>query len=465
MRSARSRNLTAVLALGPVLALWIWKVFVRPRPFWVHYFDPETSFFYEGLRILAGGSPFNVDNPGTPVQLASAAIALFTGTSPLSYPTFIAAAHACGLALTVAATFLLVHTALRDAPPAAALAAIWTWFLSPQAFEYQMVWSPEIFYFGFGVLGIVAIARALSVDDVRRDALAGAAVGLLIATKFVFIGWLAALCIALWSVRRALIAVAGAVGAFGVVTAVAWPRYPAMAAWLTKLAMNSEMHGRGSRGLPLLSDVLGGYAHTVLTAKAWMLWLLVVLVCGVLAYRDGSKRLVIFAASASAIVAVMAMRAPAFRYLMPISLCAVLVVGLARRRTAVLAVLAALLLTKAIRRDIDDHRTRIDSLFALRARVESALPSGTVVYGWRFSTPSFALRINATNDAQRNEIARVYPSEGHYNDWTREIFLPPGASRWDVLVIDESLLPGFPEPVGRTAGQFGTYRMILAPGR
>lgn len=60
MPLARSRNWTAALALLPVVGLWVWKVFLRPRPFWVHYFDPDTSYFYEGLRILSGSSPLNI---------------------------------------------------------------------------------------------------------------------------------------------------------------------------------------------------------------------------------------------------------------------------------------------------------------------------------------------------------------------------------------------------------------------
>ncbi len=474
MTPARSRNFTAAFAVLPVVAIWVWKVVIHPRPFWVHYFDPETSYFYEGLRILAGGSPFNVDNPGTPVQLASAAIALFTGTSPLTYPSFIVVAHAFGLVLTIGGTFLLVHTLLREAPPAIAVAAIWTWFLSPQALEYQLVWSPEMFFFGFGAMALVAIRRALGGGDAAgpaggtpalHDFVAGAAIGLLIATKFVFLAWLAAFCLALFSLRRALLAIAGALAAFFLATAVAWPRYPAMASWIFKLATSSGMHGRGPRGMPRLSEVFDGYAQTVMTSRAWMLWLLVVVLVGVLAYRSGAKRIVVFAATASALVAVMAMRAPAFRYLMPIALCAVLVVALTRWRPAILCALVALLLAKAIARDVDDHRTRIAAVTSLHAQVARALPPGVVVYTWRFSTPSFALRINATNDAQRHTIETRYPDEGHFNDWTGQLFLPRNARTWDVLVIDEALFPRFPQPVGRTIARFEQYRVVLPPGR
>lgn len=471
MNVRQSRNVTAAFALLPVVALWIWKTVLYPRPFWIHYFDPETSYFYEGLRIVSGQSPHNVDNPGTPVQLVSALISLFTGASPLTYSSFLVVAHAFGLVLSCGAAFLLMQTLLRAAPPAIAVAAIWTWFLSPQALEYQLVWSPEMFFFGLGSLALVAIAKSLSQPaHARRDAFAGAAIGVLIATKFVFVAWLAARWVAYLVARertivRTLISAGGAAGAFILTTAVAWPRYPAMGAWLARLALNSGLHGRGSRGLPQLSDVLDGYAQTILTSKAWMLWLIVVMVCGVRAYRRGARTLVVFAGTASLFVAMMAIRAPAFRYLMPIALCAVLIVALSDWRPLVLCTVAGLLLAKSIARDVGDHRARVESVTSIRSCVERALPAGVVVYSWRFSTPSFALRINATNDRQRNEIAGRFPREGHYNDWTGQLFLPPAARRWDALVIDEALLPGFPEPVGRTVARCEQFRVVLPPDR
>jgi hypothetical protein len=479
------RNLSAAIALLPIVLEWIWKTVIHPQPWWLHYYDPETSYFYEGLRIASGQSPFNVDNPATPLQLFSAAFSLMLGPSPLTYPRFIVAVHVFGLLLTIAGAFLLVHTLLRDAPPMLAVTAIWTWFMAPQALEYQLVWCGEILFFGFGAVALASVAGSLTNPiDRRRDLLAGATIGLLISVKFVFVAWIAALCIAYFAARerpiyRSAVATGSAVAAFFTATAVAWPRYPAMAHWLARLAFNSGYYGNGRRALPRLSDVISNYARVVLTSKGWMVWLAVVVICAVATWLRGprlARPVIVFAAAASGAVVVMAMRSPAFRYLFPVALCAVLVFAVSapllktrRRETAALALFAALLLGKAIAGDMRDHTSRIESLLPLHDKVTATVaglaPNGVVVYGWRFPTPSFGLRINATNYAQLGEIERRYPREGHYNDWFRRVLLPAGATHWDVLVIDRAMLSGFAQPVGRTAGHFNQYDVILAPGR
>lgn len=479
------RNVSAAIALLPVVAEWIWKTVIHPQPWWVHYYDPETSFFYEGLRIASGHSPVNIDNPATPLQLVSAAISLVTGPSPLSFPRFIVIAHVFGLLLTIAGVFLLAHTLLRDVPPLLAVTAIWTWFMAPQALEYQLVWCGEMFFFGFGAAALAGVASSLvNPADTRRDALAGAAIGVLIAVKFVFVAWIGALCVAYLFARvrpvfRSLVATASAAVAFFITTAVAWPRYPAMARWLVRLATNSGYYGNGRRELPSLSQVVSSYVHVVVTSKAWMVWLAIVVVCAAATWLRGPRNVrpvIVFAAAASGAVLVMAVRSPQFRYLFPIALCALLIVAvsapvLRERRVAssVLGVLAALLLAKAISGDMRDHRSRIESLVPLHDEVAAAVarvaPNGVVIYGWRFPTPSFGLRINATNDAQLAEIETRYPRQGHYNDWVHRVVLPAGADHWDALVIDRAMLPEFPGPVGRAVEHFNQYDLILPPGR
>lgn len=485
MRLRQSPLTSVVVALAPVVAEWIYKFAVRPRPFWVHYYDPETIHFYAGLAILAGHPPPNVDNPGTPLQLASAAIALVTGRSPLTYERFVFVAHVAGLALTSAGAVLLARTLLRGAPSPLAIAAVWTWFMAPQALEYQMVWSPEIFFFGLGTASLAAIAASLNgPPSASRDALAGASVGVLIATKFVFLPWLAALAVAYFAARerpfpRAAIATLSALGGFVAATLVAIPRYPAMLAWLVRLAAHSGAYGGGPRGAPRIGDVLAGYLHLASISKAWIAWLAIIAACAVVTFTRSARGLrpvVIFGGVASALSIVMTMRMPEFRYLLPVALCALLFLATAadevrkvRWLPAALCLVAAVLLAKAIAGDVRNHRKRIDEQVALHddvvAKLRDIAPSGVVVYGWRFPAPSFALRINATNEQQLAEIALRYPREGHYEDWRHRLVLPPRAARWGALVIDDGLLPGFPWPVGRTAARAAQFRIVLPPGR
>jgi hypothetical protein len=467
------RLLWVFAALLPVIGEWLYKFAIHPRPFWIHYYDPETSYFYEGLRILSGVTPWNIDNPGTTVQLASAAIALVTGDSPLAYPHFLPIAHIVGLAVTIAGALVLGRTLLRDVSPPLVVVALWTWFMAPQVLEYQMIWTAEVFFFGLGTLALATIVSSLRAHSLLRDALAGITIGVLIATKFVFLAWLPALMMAYLVARerpftRSTAALLGAIGGFVAVTAVAISRYPAMVRWLTGLAANSGTYGGGKRELPRVSDVLANYWHAMSTAKAWLLWLAVVAVCAILAFRRAPRLrpAIVFAAAAIAITLLMTMRAPAFRYLFPVALCAMLLMALAadeiRNVRWALLVLAALLFGKALARDVSDHRNRLASQRELHDEVAAIVrriaPNGVVVYSFRFPQPSFALRINATTDAQLAEIARAFPREGHVS-WKQRVVLPPGAAKWDVLVIDEAL----PQPAGRTVAKVHEFRIVLPP--
>ena len=87
MRRAHAIGYGFAAAL-PLLADSIYRVVIHPRPFWMHFYDPETIYFYQSLRLLGGHAPLNVDHPGTPVQLLGAVIALFTGRSPLQFDAF-----------------------------------------------------------------------------------------------------------------------------------------------------------------------------------------------------------------------------------------------------------------------------------------------------------------------------------------------------------------------------------------
>ena len=468
------------IALLPFLGEWLYKFAIDPRPFWIHYYDPETSYFYEGLRMLSGCSPFNVDNPGTTVQLASAAIALFTGRSPLSYPRFLPIAHILGLLMTIAGAFVLARTLLRDAAPALAIVTLWTWFMAPQVLEYQMIWTAEVFFFGLGAFALAAIVSSLGgaagSSGPSTDALAGLTIGILIATKFVFLAWLPALVVAYFvarerPVRRSIIATLGALAGFVAVTSVAIPRYPAMLRWLTGLAANAGTYGGGPRELPRVADVLANYWRAMSTSKAWMLWLAIVIVCAILAFKRAPRvrPVIVFGAAAGALTLLMAMRAPAFRYLFPVALCAMLLMAVAadvlrnvRWLPTALLIVAALLFEKAIARDVSDHRNRLEGQRELHdqvaAIVDRIAPHGVIVYSFRFPQPSFALRINATTDAQLAEIAQRYPREGHYS-WKHRVVLPTGATKWDVLVIDET----YPAPVGRTVAQVHEFRIVLPP--
>jgi hypothetical protein len=460
-RSSRPLTLAGAAAILPIAAEFIDKLAVHPRPFWAHDYDPETIYFYQSLSILDGHAPLNVDHPGIPVQLLGAAIAIFTGRSPLQFDAFRAAAYVVSFALTIAAAIVLARVLFRESSPWLAVAGVWTYFLAPMALERDIIWSAEILYFPLGVVSLIAVARG-------RDFPAGVAIGLCVATKFLFLGWAVALIVV---ARRRLHALAGLAIGFVAGTCVAMTKYPYMLGWMWQNASHTGAYGRGAVAMPDLGATLYRYVDFASHAKGWLLWIAAVAVLVWLARATIDRRLLAFSLVAMAITLLLPFRAPAARYLLPAGVAVVGMVAAARgvpRFAAIAAcALAALLLAKNLVSDDASHRQKIAGQRLLRAEIEAAVhgaaPRGVVVYGWRVPEPSFALRIEATEPSQLDLVARRYPDEGHFNDWERRIYLPPGARRWDVAVIDESLVDQFPEPLGRPVAAIGAYRVFANP--
>ena len=123
---------------------------IRPRPFWAFYYDPETIYLYDGLRLLRGQTPVNTDNPATVVQLLSAAILAPLAHTPFVIDTFRSAAYVVALALNAAAVYLLMRTVLRDTPELVRIAAVWGFLAFPAVLEYNTVWSPIRFIWPWG---------------------------------------------------------------------------------------------------------------------------------------------------------------------------------------------------------------------------------------------------------------------------------------------------------------------------
>jgi hypothetical protein len=427
-----------VVSCGPVLVDWTAKVVVWPRPFWVYYYDPEAIYFYGGLSLLRRRLPANVDNPGVPLHMLSALLAAVTGPTPLRYARFLAVAHTLSLGLTVAAIALLLRTLFRDAPPMLAIAGAWTFFLAPQAFERIDIWSPEVLYFPLGATIVAALWT-------RHVAAAGLAGGVAVATKWVFAPSIPAIVIAAFALSGIGAAVAaGAAATAGFLAGI----LPAI------LSLPSLLH-------LVINPNDQSWLLLFSTARAWVVWCAAVIAGAALNYDRRNRAFVLFAAVLIALTLLGASKNPSFRYLLPAAIGVVLLfatMASARPRSAVQAaflVVAALLITKAIRDDVAAHRSRVTHGESVRAAIARALPTDAVVlYGWRAPVPSFALRIMANDARDLDAVSRAYPREGAFNSWTGAISLPPGVS-FDYLVMTPEDLRRFPgsTPVAK-AGEF-----------
>ncbi|HEV7922974.1 MAG TPA: hypothetical protein VGR02_19480 [Thermoanaerobaculia bacterium] len=437
----RSAWLAVLIGLLPVLCVWVHKVLLHPRPFWIVFYDPETLYFYNALRIATLRWPLPLETPGGPVILLSVPLALLTGRTPLTFDVFRLLAYSLTFVLTIGAAYLLARVVLRELPPILGAIAIFTFFAAPQALEYFTVWSPEAVYFVVGSIAAALLWRELHDDG--STLLAALAIGLCIATKFTFVAWVPAHLLAMLAARRwrkIPIAMGGYLAGFVLFTLPIIPNYGAIFTRLFQFASRSGEYGSGSASLA----PLGVLAGAVASAKVWHAWLLLIAIGAAIA--AGRKRelvpLLVFAATATLMTYAVAIRYMPPRYILANGVTAAMLFAIAahavQRRDvlAAVCVLAVPVGAKSIAGDLRTHRERLAEGVATHHAIHSVV-RGVVVYGWRAPEPSFALRILAYDKCWLRAIETRYPNDGHYNPWHGGVILPQGRTSWDYAVVND----------------------------
>ena len=480
----RSVALSVAFACAPIVVVWVATVLVHPRPYWVHFYDPELIYLGSGLRLLAAEAPHHFDNPGAPVQLLSALILLATGKGPEAVDRFRFLGYVVALSLCLAAAWMLFRTVLAGIPRLAGVAAIWGFFVTPQALQYLTVWSPEILFFPFGALLAAVAWRFFEKPDSKGAVAFGLSLGACLALKLTFLGWIPALVIAVLSdVRRALrvrlgwIAVAGAGIALGFIlmTADLAPRYPEMLRWSQKLTSGAYApSGWQEAGPPDLMSTASGLARS---AKGWLLCLLgaaVVAARGLVRSRALRPILVLCIVGTLATFVLAVRHGGAGRYLLPAAPLLLLLLVLAStqlgRLAPAMAVVAAVLVSKAIALELASHEGRILANERLRVEIDERLDSicqgePRVLFGWRQPQPSFALRIMIQDPLFHARVSAMYPLEGYYERWRRRIFPPAAGPRWDIAVLSDEDAASFTDYLGEPAGSVDGYRLFTRGAR
>lgn len=489
-------------AFVPVLGSAVWKAFVRPRPFWAFFYDPETFYFHDGLRLLHGRAPLDVTHPGTPVQALSALVAAVTratAATPEQLDRFRAAAYCLAWGLQLLGAIVLLRTVLARVPAALRIAVLATYFLAAKSLEYETVWSPELLYFAAGALALAAVWWALGRGlDGRSALVAGAAVGLACAVKFLFLPWLFAAILTAVAMggpgarrwRAAAGVAAGAALAFLLATLPAAARWPEMLAWVARIAGRSGQYGDSARLMPDAATLLGNLGALLWGAKGWYLWLLLAAAGAALALRqtrgddDDARRLqgmTLFSLAAIALGHGLVLRSFDAHYLLPAAAAAVGLAAVAahasqlRDHTALrvaVVVLAAGLLAKHLAGDARTHLARNESATNGRAALASAVAQaapGTrapvVVYGYGTPVPSLALRYFATDPQLLHRVETLYPREGHLGPGDR-LRLPAGARAWDVMVLQRRDGPRVAAAMGAAAVEHvGAWEVLVPAGR
>jgi len=326
--------------------------------------------------------------------------------------------------------------------------------------------------------------------------LAGAAVGLACAVKFVFLPWLAALGVTALlcggrgseRLRAAGHSSVGAMAGFIAATLPAAARYPEMLGWIGRLASRSGAYGDSPRLLPDVSVLAANLMELVDAAKAWYLLLAIATLGALMAIRNAEQSaergrlrgMVLFALTAIVLQHGMVVRSPALRYLLPTATCGVVLMAvaarwrpLARHRLAGvgLLTLVAALAGKHVQLDAQGHRARLLATQQQRGELAAAVarhlprPDAVVVYGYRAPMPSTALRYFSSDSQFLRAVERRYPHEGHVAP-RRGIVLPTGASSWDVLVVtaaDHQRLGA--AAAGRVAERVAEFEIVVPPAR
>jgi hypothetical protein len=492
----RHSALVTALAFAPVALTWTLKVLVNPRPFWAWLYDPEASYLHAGLSLLRGAVPYHIEHPGTPVQMLSAVLLWFDRGRIVEMDGLRVAAYSVSLGLSAVALLVLSRTVLLQSHPAAAVAAIWTYFLCPQALEYLNIWCPEALFLFVAALALAAAWKFFRTPHPLWAALAGAAVGLCLATKVTFLGWLLALLLTVGlepgrSAVRALRVAASMLGAllgFVLATFPIAQAYPRLLAWLLGRASHAGQYGDYGTAAgswhPRAAELVHNLLAVMGSAKAWhvLLGVAVVLAAWHLrAERDSGpgRRLVRFALLAAAPTFMLLLRDPSLRYLLPAAPAAIVLVAAipssfrpshARACALGLLLLTGSLLAKAVILDLRVHATRIAQQTSVRARLDALIgalrkerPRTVVIYSWRQPEPSYALRLICFDPGDLAAIAARYPDEGNYESWTRTLRLPPGAERWDLIVLGQEDKAAFPGRLGASAGSVDDYEIFRAP--
>lgn len=493
--------LVTAIAFIPILIIWVLKEFIDPRPFWVFYDHIESLYYYTSIELIEGITPHNVDNPGSTVQLLGAGLISIIGSDPADYPLFVLLAHCLILVLSFVFAAILVGVTLGGVSRRLSVVCIWMYFLFLVALTYLQVWGPEALYFCLGALSIACLfytfENAIEITSIKVLML-GASIGLLIATKFIFLAWLPGLCLALFvsgyrvnlyqSLVRPFLALVGVALAFLVVTLPVSDSYGYMFGWIFKNATRSGDYGQGALAAPSIIDGLANWGDFLVASKVW----LVLTTCmfffvlkKLFSNRESQDKLAtscvsIFVLTSVVFSLLFVFRSYQQRYLLPVGLCGTIISilwvrSIPRIKPAhelMILVFIGFILVKAMYNEHQNHRARYLHGIEFNQQVETkiqllakqyAIDAPVIIYGYRVPHPVFALRQNAQQEVHQQRVDQIYPRSGHHTPWPNgsTFRIPSGQTVWDLAVIRQEYLAGLDEQTYEIVGKIAEYKILL----
>jgi hypothetical protein len=511
----RGRHVTNIaltsLVFTPYAISALLKIFLYPRPYWYFYYDPEIWWYFGGLALAHGGKPFIVTHPGGPLYLITALISTAGSFGPLDFSRFKTIAYLTALPINFIGCFLII-SALRLRALSTRLVAGLLLFLTPQIFEFNSVWSAELFFPGIAGVCVAAVfLMTPGKTSMKMVALGSILLGLAASHKLNFAVVGVAYVISFVVVMRYynLSAVAIKIGSISVVfqlvgfliaSAVLFTSLPQIFQMILDLFLRPGTFNEtfnGAYGLPPPTTIINNISTYFWSSKAYHILIIFFALSGLFGWytTKSTEPLPVYLFSLAALIFVFSYLLAGKlggggKYLMPAAVGLIVLfvfwIEVIPERvqgpiTLILIFLVGGLVIKQAVQDFKSHLTRIEQNRITEAALGDALqmagcnnPNSIVVLSWRAPFEALALRLYATTwpwplPAPYNEflkeIEAKFPNIGNIAQWgtNKYLWLPRNLNRWDCLVISDEVRQQISMPLERTkvidrVGEFSVLR-------
>jgi uncharacterized membrane protein (UPF0136 family) len=501
------------LVFAPYAISAFLKTFLYPRPYWYFYYDPEIWWYFGGLALANGGMPFIVTHPGGPLYLLTALISTVGSFGPLDFSRFKTIGYMAALPINFIGCLLIIF-ALRMRALSTRLVAGLLLFLTPQIFEYNTVWSAELFF--PAIAGVCVAALFLMTPgktSIKMVALCSILLGVAASHKLNFAVVGIAYVISFVAVMRyfnlSAVAINGSIsvvfqlGGFLIGSAALFTSLPEIFQMILDLFLRQGTFNElGAYGAPPLTTITNNISTYFWVSKPYHILVIFLALSGLVGWytAKSTKPLPFFLFSLAALIFVFSYLLAGklseggytwgYKYFMPATVGLIVLFvfwtevvpeRLQRPITLTLILLVGGVVTKQAIQDFKSHLSRIEQNRMMEVALGDALqmagcnhPNSIVVLSWRAPFEALALRLYATTwpwplprpyNEFLKKIEAKFPNIGNIAQWgtNKHLWLPRNLDHWDCLVISDDVRQQISFPVARTkfiesVGEFSILR-------